>query len=367
MSVHKEPKTGKWFVRFRTPDGKNRQKTFSKKVDADRYDREKRIAIERGNWSDPSGAKIKVTELYEMYSATKLGLKPKSIDSNKSLWSYHLEPKFGNTSIGAINVREVHKWMQASVVGDSAYTTSGRIEKALKLLASMLDYAVDLNYIAKNPLRKSNGQVNKIKVPQNDRTRVMIALTPEELMTLAPLCQPYETMVLIAGLCGLRWAEVIGLQAQDIDIDGKYIEVKRSLSEVSGNFHESTTKNGRERVVQVPQFLHEKLQLAVIGKHSTDLVFTNRVGKPISSSNFKSRTFEPAIKAAGIPRITFHDLRHTAASCAISMGANILVVSKMLGHSDPSVTLNYYGHMYQEDQMKLAQDIDAWYTKLAIQ
>lgn len=364
MSVHKNTTTGKWFVRFRTPDGKNRQKTFTQKKDAERFDREQRMAIERGTWTDPSGAKLKVSELFEQYETTKLGLKQKSISSNNSLWSYHLAPKFGNTSIGAINIRDVHKWMKESTIGSSAYTTSGRIEKAMKLLASMMDYAVDVGYLSQNPLRKSNGQVNKIKLPKTDRTRVMVALTPEELMRLAPQCGPYETLVLIAGLCGLRWAEVIGLQVRDIDPDGKFIIVSRTLSEDSGKFYETTTKNEQTRVVQAPQLLQDRLKVAILGKQPSELVFTNRVGKPISISNFKSRVFEPAIKAADIPRITFHDLRHTAASCAISMGANILVVSKMLGHKDPSVTLNYYGHMYQEDQLKLARDIDSRYSSL---
>ncbi|MEY2772937.1 MAG: hypothetical protein RJB51_358 [Actinomycetota bacterium] len=366
MSVHKNQQTGKWFVRFRTPDGKNRQKTFTQKKDAERFDRIQRIEIERGNWTNPQDSKITVTELFDLYSSTKLGLKPKSIESNLSLWRRHIEPRFGRSTIGSINVRDVHKWMKDATVGDSAYTTSGRIEKALKLLASMLDYAVDSGYLPKNALRKSNGRVNNIYLPKTDRTRVMVALTPEELMSLAPQCGPYETLVLIAGLCGLRWAEAIGLQAQDVIKQGTSIVVSRTLSEVSGKFYESTTKNEQTRVVHVPHLLQEKLKLAIVGKAADELIFTNKVGKPLSISNFKHRIFEPAIKSSGIPRITFHDLRHTAASCAISMGANILVVSKMLGHSDPSVTLNYYGHMYQEDQVKLAHDIDARYSALSL-
>ena len=366
MSIHKNKATGKWFVRFRTPDGKNSQRTFSQKKDAERFDREQRIAIERGTWTNPQDAKVKLSALFEQYATTKLGLKPKSIESNRSLWSYHIEPKFGNTAIGSINIRDVHQWMKEATIGINAYTTSGRIEKALKLLASMLDYAVDIGYISKNPIRKSNGKINTIQLPKTDKTRAIVALTPEELTRFAPHCAPYETLILIAGLCGLRWAEAIGLQVQDIGESGKFIIVSRTLSEVSGHFHESTTKNEQTRVVQVPLILQEKLHKETVGKSPTDLVFMNRVGKPLSASNFKNRFFEPAIKASGIPRITFHDLRHTAASCAISMGANILVVSKMLGHSDPSVTLNYYGHMYQEDQLKLAQDIDARYSALII-
>ena len=177
-----------------------------------------------------------------------------------------------------------------------------------------------------------------------------------------PACAPYESLVMISGLCGLRWAEVIGLQVRDIDPQGRFIVISRTISEVSGKYFESTTKNEQTRVVQVPQILQEKLLEAISGKSETELLFTNRLGKPLSNSNFKQRVFNPAIAATGIPRITFHDLRHTAASCAISMGANILVVSKMLGHNDPSVTLNYYGHMYQADQLQLAEDINARYS-----
>jgi len=365
MSIHKKD-NGKWCVRYRTPDGKNLQKTFIRKADAEKYEREQKVSIENNSWTNPMDSKIKLSDVFDQYAMSKLGLKPKSIDANRSLWSYIIAPRFGHVAIGSIRVRDVHQWMKDSAVGESSFTTTGRIQKALKLLTSILDYSVDVGYLSKNPLRKSNGRVNNITLPKNDRTRVMIALTPEELMKLAPACAPYETLVLISGLCGLRWAEVIGLQVRDIDPQGRFIVISRTISEVSGKYFESTTKNEQTRVVQVPQILQKKLQEAISGKSETELLFTNRLGKPLSNSNFKQRVFNPAIVETGIPRITFHDLRHTAASCAISMGANILVVSKMLGHNDPSVTLNYYGHMYQADQLQLAEDINARYSALLV-
>jgi integrase len=100
--------------------------------------------------------------------------------------------------------------------------------------------------------------------------------------------------------------------------------------------------------------LQNRIVVMLIGKAKKDLVFTNSVGRPISISNFTKRIFKPAIKESGIPRITPHDLRHTAASNAIAAGANVLVVANMLGHSDPSITLKRYAHLFTKDQEQLA-------------
>lgn len=82
-------------------------------------------------------------------------------------------------------------------------------------------------------------------------------------------------------------------------------------------------------------------------------------------ANFTKRVFKPAIELAGIPKITPHDLRHTAASNAISTGANVLVVANMLGHSDPSVTLKRYAHLFNRDQENVALLIGNNFSELS--
>jgi integrase len=72
------------------------------------------------------------------------------------------------------------------------------------------------------------------------------------------------------------------------------------------------------------------------------------------NSNFKRSLLNPAIKKAGVPRITLHDLRHTVSTLAISKGTNPFLVAGMLGHSDPSLTLRRYAHYLSADQNNLA-------------
>ena len=363
MSIHKT-KSGSWSVRYRDEQGKQHQKTFELKRDAQTYEREQRRAIQLGTWLEPSLEKTKLSVVYADFLKTKQGLKPKSILAIESLWRHHIEPVFGDRAIRSITMAQVTKWVTDSAVGESAYTSNVRITKAQVQLSSILDYAVDHGLLAKNPIRKSNGKVNKIALPKTDKSRPTVALTPDELSRFASACGDYETLMLLAGLSGLRWAELIGLQAKDFATDGRYVQVTRSLSEVNGVFHEGSTKSGQTRVVYLPGLLHLRIETLLAGKADSDLVFTNSVGNPISLANFTKRVFKPAIELAGVPRFTPHDLRHTAASNAISAGANVLIVANMLGHSDPSITLKRYAHLFSHDQEVLAASIDRQFTNL---
>jgi integrase len=363
MSIHKT-KSGSWSVRYRDEQGKQHQKTFELKRDADKYEREQRRAIEHGTWLEPSLEKTKLSVVYADFLLTKQGLKPKSILSIESLWNCHIKPVFGESPIRSITMAQVTKWVTDSAVGESAHTSNVRITKAQVQLSSILDFAVDHGLLAKNPIRKSNGKVNKIALPKTDKSRPTVALTPEELSRFANACGDYETLMLLAGLSGLRWAELIGLQVQDFAANGRFVQVTRSLSEVNGVFHPGSTKSGQTRVVYLPGILHSRIENLLIGKADTDLVFTNSVGNPISLANFTKRVFKPAIDLSGVPRITPHDLRHTAASNAISAGANVLNVANMLGHSDPSITLKRYAHLFTKDQEALAFELNKQFVSI---
>jgi integrase len=75
------------------------------------------------------------------------------------------------------------------------------------------------------------------------------------------------------------------------------------------------------------------------------LVFLNTVGKPLHPSNFLQRSFYPLLERAGLPRIRFHDLRHSAATLLLGLGIHPKIVSEMLGHSQIAITLDLYSHV----------------------
>ncbi|WP_415880987.1 tyrosine-type recombinase/integrase [Mycobacterium intracellulare] len=122
------------------------------------------------------------------------------------------------------------------------------------------------------------------------------------------------------------------------------------------------------------------LAALMVGKGREDTAFTDQRGAVLRNSNYRSRVFEPAVRAvqaaaaaqrarevatAGeastpeFPTITPHDLRHTAASLAVSAGANVKAVQRMLGHAKASMTLDVYADLFDEDLDAVAANLDA--------
>ena len=84
------------------------------------------------------------------------------------------------------------------------------------------------------------------------------------------------------------------------------------------------------------------LSLRVAGKSPDALVFTTLRGQQLRSQNFARRVWAPAVAAASLGPLRLHEMRHTAVSIAVSSGADVLAVARMLGHADPSITLKRY-------------------------
>ncbi len=90
-----------------------------------------------------------------------------------------------------------------------------------------------------------------------------------------------------------------------------------------------------------------------------DLVFANTVGKPLQPGNIRARSFEPLLERAALPRLRFHDLRHTAATLLLGAGIHPKVVSEMLGHSSVTITLDLYSHATPTMQQQAASVLDS--------
>ncbi|MGA7194242.1 MAG: site-specific integrase [Anaerolineales bacterium] len=99
--------------------------------------------------------------------------------------------------------------------------------------------------------------------------------------------------------------------------------------------------------------------------HEDNLIFPSNTGTPFSDSNVR-KEFVKVLENANLPKIRFHDLRHTAASLMLNHNVPVLVVSKILGHSNPSVTLNIYAHSTVDMQSMAAGIMDKIVTPIPI-
>lgn len=162
------------------------------------------------------------------------------------------------------------------------------------------------------------------------------------------------TLITFLGLTGLRWGEAVALRRSSLDLLRRRVNVKESTTEVGGRLVTGRPKNHRVRTVILPRTIVDTLAVHLSPGGVDDLAFTSPRGGALRHSNFRKTVWLPAVAelATRYPELAGlrpHDLRHTAASLAISCNANIKVVQRMLGHKTASITLDRYGHLYTED------------------
>jgi integrase len=208
--------------------------------------------------------------------------------------------------------------------------------------------------------------------PPRPEHKEMQSLTAEQVRTFLASAgeSRYHALFVLAVATGMRQSELLGLRWVDVDLDRATVRVRQQLvyvPKVGFSFTEPKTAKGRRAIV-LPAFavevlrqhrgkqLAERLQAYVWEDY--DLVFPNELGKPEERGNLVRRHFLPVLAKAGLPRIRFHDLRHTSATLLLSQNVHPKVVQERLGHSTVAVTLNVYSHVLPPMQQEAAEQLE---------
>ena len=166
-------------------------------------------------------------------------------------------------------------------------------------------------------------------------------------------------VVYVLAYCGLRYGELAALRVRDVDLLRRRLTVARSVTDVDGHLVFGDPKTHQCRQVPVPRFLVEALAAACAGRGPDELVFTSPAGGVLRNNNWRRRAFNPAAIRVGLDGLTPHELRHTAASLAVSAGANVKAVQRMLGHASAAMTLDVYSGLFGDDLDVVAERLDA--------
>jgi integrase len=223
----------------------------------------------------------------------------------------------------------------------------------MEVLAKILDDAVKDRMLGSNPARG-------VKLPR-PVPRQNVYLTAGQLQHLAYESGDYQSLILLLGVGGLRWGEAAALKVSDIDFLNRRIHLSRNVTAVRGKMIPGSLKGNKNRVVALPTFVVEALSRTCKGKDREDLLLTSSSGgylAPPAVRSWLSRAVARCQQAdPSFPRITAHDLRHTAASLAISSGANPKVVQRMLGHASAAMTLDVYADLFDSDLDSVAANV----------
>lgn len=355
MSVRKrnDTKSVRWTAGWKNPAGKWQFKDFRTKAEAVAYEAQMASQVQKGDYANPHAGKTKLSTVYEDWKKTESRLKPKTRASYDSLWKCLVGPKWGNSQISGITKAEVKNWLNESKSSTGNKVGASRMRQSLFVLNALLNHAVEMSLINKNVLGELRSILPKLNEVPKKRT-----IEEHELEMLANECGENKLLILIAGYLGLRWAELVALTPEDFDFKNKSIQISKTMSEVNGNFQLVTTKSGHSRSVPILEFFQVELMEKVVATPAGTPVFHSAKGGYLRSSNFAKRVFNPAIKKSGLPKITFHDLRHTAISHQIQGGADIVSVSKVAGHSSPATTLRIYAHELDRSQENIREAIN---------
>lgn len=339
-------------VRYRTPDHRQTDKRgFKTKRDAEAFAASVEVSKLKGEFVDVSRSRATIGQLGPAWLERKSNIKPSTKHTLESAWRVHVDPRWGSTPVAGIEHTSVQTWVsELHAVGKSATT----IKRAFGILSSILDDAVRDRRILANPCKD-------VKTPRKV-PREHTYLSHDQLHTLAAEAKDHRTMVLVLGYCGLRWGEAIGLRVKDVDFVRNRINVNQNAVEVAREIHVGTPKNHERRSVPFPAMLATGLTSQCKDKLPDALVFPGRQGSFMRRTRTdyeSSGWFAGAVKRANIPRITPHDLRHTAASLAISAGANAKAVQRMLGHKSAAMTLDTYSGLFEDDLDSVARALNA--------
>jgi len=218
--------------------------------------------------------------------------------------------------------------------------------RSFGVLAGIIDRAVKDRRLALNVARGVN-LPRKRKKPRN-------YLTHGEVQNLAHDAGPHRTLVLTLAYTGIRWGEAIGLRANSLDLVRRRVLVRENAVNVAGKIIPGTPKSHESRSVPFPDFLTELLREQCEGKSIDALVFGDGVTHLptpthgdgwFAGARNRAHEADPSFPLA----LTLHDLRHTAASLAISAGAIVKAVQRMLGHASAAMTLDTYADLFDDD------------------
>ena len=243
------------------------------------------------------------------------------------------------------------------------------------IISSILSTAVKWNVISSNPAERVDlGKMAKHKAAYYDVdqiTAMFAALEDEPLR--------YKVMIYLTIDTGMRTGEITGLHWTDIDLDKGTVAVNKQRQYVTGygTFEKAPKTESGFRTITLSETAAamlrqyrnrqiEDLLLLEEAWSADNLVFVHEDGTPIHPHR-PYKWFTEFLERHGLPKITYHQLRHTNASLLISAGVDVVTLSGRLGHGDKNVTLNTYSHIIKSKEEQAANRMDAFYSQQANQ
>ena len=305
-----------------------------------------------------------VAELLDMYirSRKSLGVEATTIHG------YEVAAKRVYSRFEGINATELTSYQVQAFVTDMSEKYSAKtIRNTVSLLSSAYDNAIRLGQLEKNPCKF-------ITLPKKERAKIDIFNEEQIAKFLRALNEErldFKVAYELALFCGLRRSEILGLTEDAVDTTFKWVRVRQTRHFVDGKTVIQGTKTASSRrELALPDFVNEDIK-ALIAKHNavqyehTDFLIQDGFGKPLGVNTLTTHIYRIEDKV-GLAHVSIHDLRHTFASMLNNAHVDIAMISHELGHSNISITLNTYTHVFgnvSESSRGIADTLNSRFEK----
>jgi len=346
-SITKRP-DGVWRARYRDEAGREHAKHFPRKVDAQRWLDEVTAAVVTGQYVDPKAGRITWSSWCSSWMDRQAWVAGTVEAATTAVESV---PWTGNP-IRAVKPSEVQAWVAAEVKRGLAATT---IRTRLNYVQMAFRAAVLDKVIASSP-------AVGVKPPRVRRAEAaMQLLTAKHVRAALGAADPgFRPFVAVCVFAGLRLGEAAGLQLRDVDFLRRTISVARQVQgATAGTTTIEAPKYGSERIVYVPADLTDMLAAHVMSRgidQPEEHLFRRPTGELYNRGSADAQ-WRLIRRDARLPdTMKLHTLRHTYASNLIADGCDVVTVQRALGHTQPSITLNVYSHLWPsaEDKTRAA-------------
>jgi integrase len=277
-------------------------------------------------------------------------------ESYEYLIRVHLKPALGRRRLAELTVRDVEEFLQAKASEQSALgrpDSASTLRSLRAVLSGALTYAQRLDLAHRNVAHLA-------RIPATRAPKARTAMTPELARMFLDKIRDHrlEALYAVAMAIGLRQAEALGLRWSDVNVDQGQVHVRVQLSRIEGQHQLRPPKRHQTRTIKLPAVSitalreHRKRQIEerlAAGNRwqDWDLVFPSRYGTPMDRCNVSHR-FQELLDRLGLPKLVFHELRHTCSSLLLAQGVHPRVVMEILGHSQMSTTTDTYSHVPPE-------------------
>lgn len=332
---------------------------FERKADAESHRDAVNAKLLQGDYVTEKAGLATVEAVYDEWLTQQSGVADSTQSTREITWETWVSPKWRKRAVRDVRKSQIRTWVTEMTEEGAGAAT---IENAVGVLRMVLALAVEDKRLATNP-------AVGVKLPPRDH-RPRAYLTHEQVWELADAIDTrYRVLVLFLAYTGLRFGEAAALEVRDLDFLRRRIEVRQQVTEVEGRLTWTPTKGKRRRSVPFPKFLVDDLSRLCVDRKREDQVFAAPKGGTLRLNSWRSRIWNAAIlklrevDTEGVPQRdwpnpTPHDLRHTAASLAISANANVKAVQTMLGHKSAALTLDTYSDLFPADLDGVATAFD---------